>query len=193
MQSLLLGFIPTLMLYMKIYCMYTHKTLSFCPNSRTAYCYRKLLTKKQQQPNHFLVNLVLRLSSSFCFQGSENKAWIPFIPRVSSLCCWMWGRGDGEMKDFERQSCSLMACKVISFGLVELKAASLGCNSWQTCPPFTPANPSFRAFPHIRVSWKEAERGGYMRHGRKWQRKKEICNQAADEEKFKWQPKCNQN
>lgn len=50
------------------------------------------------------------------------------------------------MRDSERQSCSLMACKVISCGLVKLKAASLGCNSWQTCPPFTPANPSFRAF-----------------------------------------------
>lgn len=47
-----------------------------------------------------------------------------------------------------RQSCSLMACKVISCGLVKLKAASLGCNSWQSCPPFTLANPSFRAFSH---------------------------------------------
>lgn len=45
-----------------------------------------------------------------------------------------------------RQSCLLMACKVISCGLVKLKAASLGCNSWQSCPPFTLANPSFRAF-----------------------------------------------
>lgn len=52
------------------------------------------------------------------------------------------------MGDSERQSCSLMACKVISCGLVKLKAASLGCNSWQSCPPFTLANPSFRAFSH---------------------------------------------
>lgn len=55
-------------------------------------------------------------------------------------------RGGG--RGAERQSCSLMACKVISCGLVKLKAASLGCNSWQSCPPFTLANPSFRAFSH---------------------------------------------
>lgn len=53
-----------------------------------------------------------------------------------------------EKWEAERQSCSLMACKVISCGLVKLKAASLGCNSWQSCPPFTLANPSFRAFSH---------------------------------------------
>lgn len=57
-------------------------------------------------------------------------------------------KGCGGGRGAERQSCSLMACKVISCGLVKLKAASLGCNSWQSCPPFTPANPSFRAFSH---------------------------------------------
>lgn len=66
-------------------------------------------------------------------------------------------REDGEMRDSERQSCSLMACKVISCGLVKLKAASLGCNSWQSCPPFTLANPSFRAFSH---NQRFMERGG---------------------------------
>lgn len=66
-------------------------------------------------------------------------------------------REDGEMRDSERQSCSLMACKVISCGLVKLKAASLGCNSWQSCPPFTLANPSFRVFSH---NQRFMERGG---------------------------------
>jgi len=52
------------------------------------------------------------------------------------------------MRESVRQYCSLIACKVISCGLVKLKAALLGCNSWQTCPPFTLANPSFKAFSH---------------------------------------------
>lgn len=63
-----------------------------------------------------------------------------------------------EKWETERQSCSLMACKVISCGLVKLRAASLGCNSWQSCPPFTLANPSFRAFSHHQI---------FMERGRK--------------------------
>ena len=77
-----------------------------------------------------------------------------------------------EKWETERQSCSLMACKVISCGLVELRAASLGCNSWQSCPPFTLANPSFRAFSLDQIFIEGAEREGRMKQGRKWWRQK---------------------
>lgn len=89
----------------------------------------------------------------------------------------------------ERQSCSLMACKVISCGLVKLKAASLGCNSWQSCPPFTLANPSFRAFSHNqRFMERGRKRGLYER--RKWWRQKE---KIAIRHKMKRNLNCNQN
>lgn len=81
----------------------------------------------------------------FCFQGTESTVWMPFMSHHYVVDC---GEKGMEKWEAERQSCSLMACKVISCGLVKLKAASLGCNSWQSCPPFTLANPSFRAFSH---------------------------------------------
>lgn len=100
-----------------------------------------------------------------------------------------------EKWEAERQSCSLMACKVISCGLVKLKAASLGCNSWQSCPPFTLANPSFRAFSHNqRFMERGRKRRLYeARKRRKWWRQKENCNQAQHEKKFKRQPKRHQD
>ena len=45
---------------------------------------------------------------------------------------------NAERRSFEMQSRWLMACKVISCGLPELNAASLGCNSRRTCPLFIP-------------------------------------------------------
>lgn len=66
-----------------------------------------------------------------------------------------------------RQSCSLMACKVISCGLVKLKAASLGCNSWQSCPPFTLANPSFRAFSHTQRFMERGRKRGLYEEEKK--------------------------
>lgn len=68
------------------------------------------------------------------------------------------------MRHSERQSCSLMACKVISCGLVKLKAASLGCNSWQSCLPFTLANPSFGGF--LSQSEIRGKRGLYVASGK---------------------------
>lgn len=96
------------------------------------------------------------------------------------------GKREMEEREPERQSRSLMACKVISCGLVKLKAASLGCNSWQSCPPFTLTNPSFRAFSH---------NPRFMEKGRKEESDdgREICNHAQDEKKFKCQPRRRQD
>lgn len=106
------------------------------------------LKPPEQQPKQSLVNLVWwQHASSILLAGQWIQSeWLSF--RMSHHYVVDCGEKGMEKWEAERQSCSLMACKVISCGLVKLKAASLGCNSWQSCPPFTPANPSFRAFSH---------------------------------------------
>lgn len=144
MWGLLWNFTPTFLLHMK----WDSKcTLPIQTNEQLIAT--KTALKKQQQHNHFLINLVWQQMSFLCaFRAVKVQSeWLSFHMSHHYV---VDGRkkGDGEMKDSEKQSCSLMVCKVISCGLVKLKAASLGCNSWQSCPPFTLANPSFRAFSH---------------------------------------------
>lgn len=109
----------------------------------------------------------------------------PFMPHVSSLCCWLWGKEDGEMR--ERQSCSLMACKVISCGLVKLKrlhwVVIAGKVVLHSLKLILPSGLSLT----IRDSWKEAEREACTKQGGKWWWQKGNCNQAQDEKKFRRQ------
>ena len=118
---------------------------------KTAYCYRKLLRKTPPTTKHQTILLLTLCGDNthlpFCFQGRKVQSECLSF-HMSHHYVVDCGEKGMEKWEAERQSCSLMACKVISCGLVKLKAASLGCNSWQSCPPFTLANPSFRAFSH---------------------------------------------
>lgn len=147
------------------------------------HCSPKLVNsfELQQETNH-PVEPCVETRVVFLLSG-QSRLSMPFSPHISTLCCWFRGNQDGEMRDSERQSCSLMACKVISCGLVKLKAASLGCNSRQSCPPFTLANPSFRVFfhNHGEIHGKKAERETALWGKEENDDDKENSNQALDE------------
>lgn len=77
-------FTPTFLLNMK--CDSKHNIPH--SNAPTAYRYRKPTTSHQT---------ILMLTSYgektrvflFCSRGSESTVWMPFVPHVSSLCCWL--------------------------------------------------------------------------------------------------------
>lgn len=132
-------------------------------------------------PHVSLVRAILIMGVWLIMRVKQHGFWPP-LPHVSSPSCWLWvKRGwTAEMRSW-RQSCLLMTCKVISCGLVKLKAASLGCNSWWSCPPFTRPNPSFGL--SLRDSWKEARGAGGSDDAKK------DGNEPRDEKKFSCQMK----
>lgn len=97
--GLLWNFTPTFLLHMKWDGKHTFPIQTQKQLAATENCLKKPSNNSQ---TIFLLTLYgdnTRLL--FCFQGSESTVWMPFIPHVSSLCCWLWGKGDGEMRGWK--------------------------------------------------------------------------------------------